>query len=602
MTRLIPLFYGLLLPILLVATTATAQEVEVSVDREELARGETLTFTIRVYDQRQGMQLDLTPLTEEFDVLGTRTSSQIRSINGAVESWTDYIVTLFPLTEGELTIPSIEVNNVETDPIVVSVVNEGPRSNQDNDELFLEIEVNKDTVYVQEQLLFTVRLYYTINGIRNPQFTELEMEDTVIQLIGSPNQYEQIIEEERNGSIDQVRYGVYEKRYVIFPQRSGPLEIPDILFRGEVTDGSSNFVFRNLNTRRVTAFIDGITINVEPRPNAVRDSSFWLPVSNLTLEEEFSSDITNLRVGDSIVRTITMVTDGLDGAVLPPFSPEQIDGLNVYPDPPDIQRTFVDGSIVGTRVETTTLVPTRAGDIEIPQVTIEWWNVNTDELESTIIPATSIEIATIEGDLPSEQTVVTSENIEDLLAAAPVVDQDMIDAQAEAEFIEVDTSWLNYFIALAFLIVAYSIFKLVIVPNSAEINAFISRKRENFQSKYSPENNEWIAFNQLRSAGNTGDLNSIREKLIQWSDHFINSRTILTMEDILQQRESTELHQFVEQIQAALFNNSSEDTGCEPFNPAELIKAVSLLRRNKLRNDKIDARQQRYALPPLYKT
>ena len=48
------------------------QEVEISVDRTELARGETLTLTIRVYEQRQGMQLDLTPLTDDFDVLGTR--------------------------------------------------------------------------------------------------------------------------------------------------------------------------------------------------------------------------------------------------------------------------------------------------------------------------------------------------------------------------------------------------------------------------------------------------------------------------------------------------------------------------------------------------
>ena len=46
------------------------------------------------------MQLDLTPLTENFDVLGTDIES-IRSINGSVESWTDYIVTLFPLTEGD---------------------------------------------------------------------------------------------------------------------------------------------------------------------------------------------------------------------------------------------------------------------------------------------------------------------------------------------------------------------------------------------------------------------------------------------------------------------------------------------------------------------
>ena len=99
---------------LLTLGQAMAQEIEVTVDRTEMARGETLTYTIRVFDQRQGMQLDLTPLTEDFDVLGTRTSSQIRSINGAVESWTDYIVTLFPLTEGELEIPSLTINNSTT--------------------------------------------------------------------------------------------------------------------------------------------------------------------------------------------------------------------------------------------------------------------------------------------------------------------------------------------------------------------------------------------------------------------------------------------------------------------------------------------------------
>ena len=116
------IFASLSLPLSLIA-----QELEVSVDRSELARGETLTYTIRIYEQRQGMQLDLTPLTGDFDVLGTRTSSQVRSINGQAESWTDYIVTLFPLAEGEITIPSIDVNNLQTDPIVISVVNEGQR-------------------------------------------------------------------------------------------------------------------------------------------------------------------------------------------------------------------------------------------------------------------------------------------------------------------------------------------------------------------------------------------------------------------------------------------------------------------------------------------
>ena len=585
---LIPLtfLYGL--------TAAQEQNIEVSVDRNELARGETLTYTIRVYDQRQGMQLDLTPLTEEFDVLGTRTSSQIRSINGSVESWTDYIVTLFPLAEGELTIPSLEINDALTDPVAINVINEGPRSNQSNEELFLEIVVNKETIYVQEQLLFTVRLYYTINGIRNPQFTELEMADTVIQLIGSPNQYEKLI--------DGVRYGVYEKRYVIFPQRSGPLEIPDILFRGEVTDGSSNFVFRNLNTRRVTAFIEGITIQVAERPEAARNNQFWLPVGNLTLEENWNIDLSNLKVGDSAIRTITMVADGLDGAVLPPFSPVEIQNLNLYPDPPDIQRTFVDGRIVGTRVESTTLVPVIAGSIEIPEVSIPWWNINSDQQERTVIAATFINVATIEGEVPSEQTVISTVNIEELLEAAPVIDQSMIDAQAEAQFIEVRAVWLNWLIALAFLIVMISIYSLLLAPNKHAIRAFFDTQLANLIKKYSPENNEWVAYRQLVIACRNQDLIRIRESLIQWSNHFLDTRTLLTMEDILEQTESIELHEHATQIQAALFSIGSKQHAELSFDSHELIKLTTSLRKNKRKEQKRFKQEKRFALPPLYKT
>ena len=417
------------------ASQAFAQQIELSVDRNELARGETLTLTIRVYDQRQGMQLDLTPLTQDFDVLGTRTSSQIRSINGVTESWTDYVITLFPEKEGELSIPALSILNQTTDPISINVVNAGPRSNQGGDDLYLEIEVNKDSVYVQEQLLFTVRLFYTINGIRNPVFTELEMEDTVTQLIGSPNQYERLI--------DGERFGVYEKRYVIFPQRSGPLQIPDILFRGEVTDGSSNFVFRNMNTRRVTAFIEGITIEVKERPASLPRGEGWLPVTGLALEETWSGDLGALKVGDSVVRTLTLRAEGLDGAVLPPFSPENVKGLNLYPDPADISRTFVDGSIVGTRIETTTYVALEAGVIEVPALDIAWWDVNSDSARTTSLPATRFEVATVEGVLPSEQAIASTQEIQALLEPEPLVDQAMIDAQAEAEFIAVSYTHLT---------------------------------------------------------------------------------------------------------------------------------------------------------------
>ena len=77
------------------------------------------------------------------------------------------------------------------------------------------------------------------------------------------------------------------------------------------------------------------------------------------------------------------------------------------------------------------------------------------------------------------------------------------------------------------------------------------------------------------------------------------------MDDILQQKECSELHPYVEQIQSALFGNlkgggSEHEAGS--LLPAEFIRSVANLRKTKLHYDKVEAKQQRYALPPLYRT
>ena len=567
------------------ATQAFAQQIELSVDRNELARGETLTLTIRVYDQRQGMQLDLTPLTQDFDVLGTRTSSQIRSINGVTESWTDYVITLFPEKEGELTIPALSILNQTTDPISINVVNAGPRSNQGGDDLYLEIEVNKDIVYVQEQLLFTVRLFYTINGIRNPVFTELEMEDTVTQLIGSPNQYERLI--------DGERFGVYEKRYVIFPQRSGPLQIPDILFRGEVTDGSSNFVFRNMNTRRVTAFIEGITIEVKERPASLSRGEGWLPVTGLALEETWSGDLGALKVGDSVVRTLILRAEGLDGAVLPPFSPENVQGLNLYPDPADISRTFVDGSIVGTRIETTTYVALEAGVIEVPSLDIAWWDVNSDSARTTSLPATRFEVATVEGVLPSEQAIASTQEIQALLEPEPLVDQAMIDAQAEAEFIAIDGGLVRW---TQWLLIAF-VLLLIAIMGKRRFGAASQQLFADWRAAQSPAANEKAAFAALNAACASSSNKAIRDALITWANHYCAAE-IRSMEDLVRMSPSQELTEQAKSLQSTLFNPLSGT----PFDSAQLRALTKKLRQAKRVASRRREREVKYQLPSLYKS
>lgn len=588
-TYIKPWFFLSSLLISLLATTSKAQEITLTLDRSELARGETLTLTIRVYDQRQGMQLDLTPLTENFDVLGTRTSSQVRSINGNTDIWTDYIITLFPLTEGSLSIPSLTISGQQTDELEVTVTNQGARSNQETDELFLEIEVNKDSLYVQEQLLFSIRLFYTINGIRNPVFTEIDIPDTVTQLIGSPNQYEKII--------DGQRYGVYEKRYVIFPQKSGSLDIPDILFRGEVTDGSSSFVFRNLNTRRITAFIEGRTIDVVERPPSAEMLPTWLPVTDLVMEESFSRPLSDLKVGDSFVRTIKMTANGVDGAVLPPFSPSNIQGFNTYPDPAKIERRFVNGSIVGERIESSTLVVLEDGNLSIPAIKIDWWNVDSDRLDSTIIQETMLRIIPLQGIAPSELAVPSTESIEDLLAAPPEISQEMIDEQATGQYLNIEEILVRYSIIIGFLLIFVTLLRNLIIKNRSHIFAGYAGLRKEFRLTQSPERNERNAYRALMRAFRHSDTQEIKATLIQWANHIVGTIEINTIEDLYRQKEYPEIYGPLQNFQSELFSEKPNSKNLELSN---LLAAVRKIRKVNKKNNATHERKKRYHLPPLY--
>jgi hypothetical protein len=182
----------------------------------------------------------------------------------------------------------------------------------------------------------------------------------------------------------------------------------------------------------------------------------------------------------------------------------------------------------------------------------------------------------------------------------PVVDQEMIDEQAEAEYIEIEANWLRYLISAAFLIVLISIYRLVIWPNRQLINHYLNAGRNRIAEHYSPANNERVAYRQLLKILKQKEMHHIRTQLVVWCDHFIESRRIANMEDILQAQEAAELHQHVQNLQTDLFRNriGSND---QSFDPAACIETIATLRRVKITQSKRLAKEDRYSLPPLYR-
>lgn len=583
---------ALTITLTLFSSFSYAQPVRATLDRTEIIRGETVTLTIRVDGQQGGVQMDLSPLESNFQVVATRTSSQMRSINNSMEQWIDYNLTLFPLYEGDIVIPPLLVDGIYTQELAIRVEPKTETSIA-GQELFMEAVIDKDSVFVQEQLLFTIRLYYTISGIRNPIFTELEMPDTVIQMIGTANQYEKLVE--------GVRYGVYEKQYALFPQRSGTLEIPDIMFRGEVTDGSSRYVFRNLNTRTITSYSEGHSIEVREKPANYPVNAIWLPASNITIREQWDNDFTNVRVGDAINRTIEIEAFGLDGAALPPLETPTVASVNMYPEPPEINRTYVNGNIVGERTQQNSLVMTETGTLRIPGVTLPWFDIDTEEVKYATLEDTAIQVGPVRSTSPNETMQLTTSSdgsVVDTNSTGPL-NGAMSDSLLRAP---TTPAWvLALAAALTALLLAYT----VTTVKRRRLRATRSQavpevSAPMYRQTIAPEA-ESIAFKEFVSACEKNHLPALRLALIAWGRQYFADADLHNLDDLAQRTGDAQIKTICLTLQQALYGKNDQDAASLKDDINRLRTLITSLRTTHKANQRKEIKDQDYTLPPLYK-
>lgn len=591
MKQLISIISVCLLSLICAGALAQQPALETNLDRTELERGETVTLRIRVHGQQGGVQIDLEPLRSQFEVVSTRSASHLRSVNNRIESWTDYLLVLFPRELGEQQIPALVVGNQTTESFTITVTEPTTTGLAAGNDVFLEAILSGDSVFVQEQLLFTVRLHYTIAGIRNPVFTEINPDNAVVQMLGAPHQYEQLV--------DGVRYGIYEKNYVIFPQRSGELEIPDIVFRGELTDGSSNFVFRNPNMRPVTAFAEGYSVEVKERPAEFPESGTWLPATDIQISETWDRDITRLNPGDSVERTITVVANGLDGAALPPLGRPDIEKMNVYPEQPVIERMVVDGSIVGTRIEKYVLVATEEGSVVIPEVNLPWWDVRNNELRSSVIPASLIQVTpaggTFPGDAALEGATADGSTPNDLMQSA--LNNELISSRSTP-------AWILNLMALTIVLILAGMWWLWRRRQSSLLHATAPViVRTAAYERDIAEGHEKLAFAELETSLAKDSAQLVRVRMIAWGRQYFSDPGLHNLDDLASHMDDSELMNLSRQLQASLYAPSTGDNNSS-FSQQDRQRLLSLLRTqraNAVKQDKTNRQNKLFELPPLYR-
>lgn len=391
----------ILLGWLLLSAAHAAPKLEASVDRTRVTEGDSLTLTLRLNDTGN-YSPDFQSLEKDFSVLGENSSSGMSASIGHVESWTEWQLTLAPLRSGKLTIPAFEIAGAKSTSLAIDVkpadtsANPARSSGDDNDEgepVFIQAVVDHDTVYAQQQLLLTVRIFQAV-ALDDMNITEPEFDNATIR---------KIARDKFQRDINGVTYQVHQLTYAIFPQQAGELTIPELVFSAAELRRPRAMFDIGGRGRPIRKLSRQIAVKVKPIP-AQFTGKTWLPARNLTVQETWGGNPADISVGNSITRSIAIQADGLMGAQLPALELPTLQQARLYADQPALDDQADASGMHGVRKESAALIPAREGALELPEVRVVWWDLDSDSEKVATIPAQTL---TIKPGIATTTTAIT---------------------------------------------------------------------------------------------------------------------------------------------------------------------------------------------------
>lgn len=371
------------------ALNVWAAGVQVRADRDLVQVGDDFTLEF-VTAEPVTATPDFTPLSADFQVTGTSTSTNVQYINGQMTQQTSWIVTLFANQAGNLQIPSIHFGKLSSEPVTIQVVEAATDPNAANSasDIIVELSADPPNPYVQQQVIVTQRLLHSVPLLptrASMSHPELEKGKGLIQQLGST----------KNGDITRkgVRYKLIERRYAVFPQVSGELTIGRTVFQGALDDRRTRQLDPfGIGGKQVRRFSAPLALQVKPHPPV---KSTWLPAKSLTLNAHWEPLNRTLKAGEPVTLTIAIIADGLMGEQLPTLDLKPPLGIKGYANQPEFRNDLGGASVIGMREEKWVLMGTADGEYVLPEIKVEWWDLKTQKMQTARIDATPLKVVGI---------------------------------------------------------------------------------------------------------------------------------------------------------------------------------------------------------------
>ena len=415
-----------------VTLRASAPEVVVNGDQFRL------TYTVNSQDVKDF----LAPQAKGFDVLMGPSRSQQSStqiINGKVSSSRSitYTYILMAVSEGTFNIPaaSIEVDGekIFSNPLTIKVLpkdKEQGNSNQSqgnggissrnqktsgritDKDLFILATASKTKVHEQEAILVTYKAYTTVD-LRQLLGKMPDQQGFYVQEVELPTQKTFKLEHYNGRNYNTVVY----RQYVLFPQKSGRLEIPAVTFdavvaqRVAVSDDPFEAFFNGGGYVEVNKKIVApkVVINVDPLPS--KPEGFSGGVGTFSLKSDIST--TELKANEAVTIKLTISGTGNMKLVSAPEVKFPHD-FEIYDPKIEDNYELTANGLSGTKTIEYLAIPRHAGNFTIPAIEFKYFDIKTGKYNTLATESYELKVAKGDGSAANQQVIADFTNKENV--------------------------------------------------------------------------------------------------------------------------------------------------------------------------------------------
>ncbi len=455
------------------------------------------------------------PSIKGFDVLmgptrSTQTSMQM--INGKTTSTSSITFTyiLLATAEGDYTLPGATItadgeqltsNSVrikvlpadQGDPAAVSSAGAAsgrPATGVSAGDLFITSTVSKATVYEQEALLLTYKIYTLVDlrgfdNVKLPDFKGFHSQEVEL-----PDNRRWGLEHYKGRNYQTTVY----RQFVLFPQQAGKLTIEPARFDASIAkmnqaidpfeaffNGGSNYV-----EVKKALFTPTLTVDVKELP-AGKPAGFSGGVGEFNISASINA--TELKTNDAI--TLKLVISGTGNLKLVGTPEVKFpEDFEIYDPKVDNKFRLTSAGLSGNKIIEYLAIPRNAGTYKIPPVEFSYFDIKSQSYKTLTTDEYVLQVAKGEGN--ASQTIANFTNKEDLRILAEdirFIKQGNVSLSPRGDYFYGSTAWwLLYLLPGAcFLLFA------VIYRKQIAANANVTRMRTKKANK--------VAVKRLKLAG-----------------------------------------------------------------------------------------------------